>query len=122
MSCLMFDDEAVAGLTEGWSAKQTFTPSSYTSWSAYGGCYYRKRGTTVELNVALENVSAQLNVSITTLPSGFRPLHPVGASAVVAEWNTVNAGILAVDEQGVVRMSSQVGSAYFIGHMYFETV
>ena len=119
MSCLMFDDEAVAGLTQAWGTKNTITPSSYTSWSAYGGCYYRKCDTTVELNIALSGASGADSVSITTLPAGYRPLHSVGIVA-----NSVGTGVAAgglyVDTYGVVRVTSPNG--YFIGHMYFETV
>lgn len=110
---------ALDGL-RSWGEKQTFTPSSYTSWSSYGNCYYRKKGTTVELNVSLGGAAGADSVSIATLPAGYRPVHSVGSVAISIVTSSLAAGGLYVDAGGVVRITSP--NAYFIGHMYFETV
>lgn len=102
-----------------FGAKNTITPSSYTSWSAYGNCYYRKRGTTVEINISLSGATGASGTQIATLPAGFRPPHSVGFAAVSVQNSVVSAAGLYIASTGEVLVTSPAN--YFIAHAYFET-
>lgn len=103
-----------------WGTKNTITPSSYTSWSAYGGCYYRKRGTTVEINISLSGAARASGTQIATLPAGFIPTHSIGFSAISVANSVVSAAGLYIASTGAVLVTSP--SNYFIAHATFETV
>ena len=53
--------------------KTTFTPTAGSSYSNYGGCYYEKYGRVVHVHVGLSGLTKDANVSVFTLPTGYRP-------------------------------------------------
>lgn len=102
-----------------WEEKQELTPTSGTPWSNYGYCYYRKRGTTVELNLSLTDVDNASSLSIYTLPDGYRPIINIAKTALCVLTSISNAG-LYIDTDGVIRITNGVG--YYIANVTFETV
>ena len=102
-----------------YGQKNTINPLVYTSWSTYGGCYYRKNDIgEVELNISLSGASGASSAEIGTLPSGYRPPHSIGSSALSVGAD-VKAGGLYIDDLGVIRVTSP--NAYFIGKAVFST-
>lgn len=51
----------------------SFTPTSGSSYSTYGGCWYAKDGNIVEVHVGISGLTANTSTTIFTLPEGFRP-------------------------------------------------
>lgn len=101
-----------------FEAKHTFTPTSYSAWSAYGGCYYRKRGTTVEINVALSGSAGASGTQIFTLPAGYIPTHSIGFPALSVNNSVVSAAGLYIASTGAVLVTNPSG--YYIAHATFE--
>lgn len=54
-------------------ASISFTPTSGSSYSTYGGCWYAKDGNIVEVHVGISGLTANTSTTIFTLPDGFRP-------------------------------------------------
>ena len=51
----------------------TFTPSSGTSYSSYGGCYYYKVGKRVHVHLGISGLTANTLTTAYTMPAGYRP-------------------------------------------------
>ena len=100
-----------------FGAKQSITPSSYTSWGEYGHCYYRTRGKEVELNISLSGASGANGVTITTLPSACRPSHNKGFACVSVDGGGVAEGAIYVLADGKVNITS--AKTYFIANIKY---
>lgn len=85
--------------------RATFTPTSGSSYSNYGGCYYEKYGRVVHVHVGVSGLSTGASTNIYTLPSGYRPTSPVYAHGTGGAWN--NIGYLEISTAGVVTVRSQ---------------
>ena len=85
--------------------KTTFTPTSGSSYSNYGGCYYEKYGRVVHIHVGVSGLSTGVSTNIYTLPSGYRPSSPVFAHGTGGSWN--NIGYMEISTAGVVTVRSQ---------------
>lgn len=85
--------------------KTTWTPTSGSSYSNYGGCYYEKYGRVVHVHVGVSGLTAGNATNIYTLPSGYRPSSPVYAHGTGGAWN--NIGYLEISTAGVVTVRSQ---------------
>lgn len=85
--------------------RATFTPTSGSSYSNYGGCYYEKYGRVVHVHVGVSGLSTGASTNIYTLPSGYRPTSPVFAHGTGGAWN--NIGYLEISTAGVVTVRSQ---------------
>ena len=87
------------------SEQNTITPSSGSSWSAGGGCWYIKRGSVIIVHIALSGLTANSTQPVTTLPAGCRPLtltYFVGAGG-----NTYTAyANIKIGTDGAVNVSS----------------
>lgn len=84
--------------------KTTWTPTSGSSYSNYGGCYYEKYGRVVHVHVGVSGLTAGNATNIYTLPSGYRPSSPVYAHGTGGAWN--NIGYLEISTAGVVTARS----------------
>lgn len=84
--------------------KTTWTPTSGSSYSNYGGCYYEKYGRVVHVHVGVSGLTAGNATNIYTLPSGYRPSSPVYAHGTGGAWN--NIGYLEISTAGVVTVRS----------------
>ena len=87
------------------TSKTTFTPTSGSSYSNYGGCYYEKFGKVVHVHVGVSGLTANTDTTIFTLPSGYRPSSTVFAHGTGGAWN--NIGYLDVRTNGEVHVRSQ---------------
>jgi hypothetical protein len=58
---------------ESTGASISFTPSSGSSYSSYGNCWYAKDGFTVHVHIGISGLTANTSTTIGTLPEGFRP-------------------------------------------------
>ena len=85
--------------------RATFTPTSGSSYSSYGGCYYEKYGRVVHVHVGVSGLSTGASTNIYTLPSGYRPTSPVYAHGTGGSWN--NIGYMEISTAGVVTVRSQ---------------
>lgn len=85
--------------------RATFTPTSGSSYSNYGGCYYEKYGRVVHVHVGVSGLSTGASTNIYTLPSGYRPTSPVFAHGTGGSWN--NIGYMEISTAGVVTVRSQ---------------
>ena len=85
--------------------KTTWTPTSGSSYSNYGGCYYEKYGRVVHVHVGVSGLTAGTSTNIYTLPSSHRPSSPVYAHGTGGAWN--NIGYLEISTAGVVTVRSQ---------------
>lgn len=85
--------------------KTTWTPTSGSSYSNYGGCYYEKYGRVVHVHVGVSGLTTGTSTNIYTLPSGYRPSSPVYAHGTGGAWN--NIGYLEISAAGVVTVRSQ---------------
>ena len=85
--------------------KTTWTPTSGSSYSNYGGCYYEKYGRVVHVHVGVSGLTTGTATNIYTLPSGYRPSSPVYAHGTGGAWN--NIGYLEISTAGVVTVRSQ---------------
>lgn len=85
--------------------KTTFTPTSGSSYSNYGGCYYEKYGRVVHIHVGVSGLSTGVSTNIYTLPSGYRPSSPVYTHGTGGAWN--NIGYMEISTAGVVTVRSQ---------------
>ena len=85
--------------------RATFTPTSGSSYSSYGGCYYEKYGRVVHVHVGVSGLSTGVSTNIYTLPSGYRPTSPVYAHGTGGSWN--NIGYMEISTAGVVTVRSQ---------------
>ena len=85
--------------------KTTWTPTSGSSYSNYGGCYYEKYGRVVHVHVGVSGLTTGTSTNIYTLPSSHRPSSPVYAHGTGGAWN--NIGYLEISTGGVVTVRSQ---------------
>lgn len=83
----------------------TFTPTSGSSYSNYGGCYYEKYGRLVHVHVGVSGLTTNTSTNIFTLPTGYRPSSPMFAHGTGGSWNTL--GYLEISTAGVVNVRSQ---------------
>lgn len=85
--------------------RTTFTPTSGSSYSSYGGCYYEKYGRTVHVHVGVSGLTTGTATTVYTLPEGYRPSSPVFAHGTGGSWN--NIGYMEISTAGVVTVRSQ---------------
>lgn len=85
--------------------RTTFTPTSGSSYSSYGGCYYEKYGRTVHVHVGVSGLTTGTATTIFTLPSGYRPSSMIFGHGTGGAWN--NIGYLEVNTSGAVTVRSQ---------------
>lgn len=85
--------------------KTTFTPTSGSSYSNYGGCYYEKWGNVVHVHVGVSGLTTGTSTQIYTLPSGCYPTSPIYAHGTGGAWN--NIGYLEISTTGAVTVRSQ---------------
>lgn len=85
--------------------RTTFTPTSGSSYSSYGGCYYEKYGRTVHVHVGVSGLTTGKTTTIFTLPSGYRPSSMIFGHGTGGAWN--NIGYLEVNTSGTVTVRSQ---------------
>lgn len=87
----------------------TFNPTSGSSYSGYGGCYYETYGKTVHVHVGVSGLTANVGTSIYTLPSEIRPSTPIYAHGTGGAAS--NIGYLEIRTDGTVYVQSN-GSTY----------
>ena len=85
--------------------KTSFTPTSGSSYSNYGGCYYEKYGRTVHVHVGVSGLTTGTATTIFTLPSGYRPSSMIFGHGTGGAWN--NICYLEVNTSGAVTVRSQ---------------
>ena len=105
----------------GLSEKQTITLNSgFSAVALYGGCFYRKRNTTVEVNLSFGGALNADWVTIGTLPSGYRPTFRAVGSAVGFNGSGIAIAMFYVQPDGQIVIKSTYD--WFYGRLYFETV
>lgn len=100
-----FTNDAGYITSETGLGKTTWTPTSGSSYSNYGGCYYEKYGRVVHVHVGVSGLTTRIATNIYTLPSGYRPSSPVYAHGTGGAWD--NIGYLEISTAGVVTVRSQ---------------
>lgn len=100
-----FTNDAGYITSETGLGKTTWTPTSGSSYSNYGGCYYEKYGRVVHVHVGVSGLTTRIATNIYTLPSGYRPSSPVYAHGTGGAWD--NIGYLEISTAGVVTARSQ---------------
>lgn len=85
--------------------KTTWTPTSGSSYSSYGGCYYEKYGRVVHVHIGISGLTASTATVIYTLPSGYRPSTTVFAHGTGGAWN--NIGYVEIYSDGRISVRSQ---------------
>ncbi|MBQ1570045.1 MAG: hypothetical protein IIZ78_02880 [Clostridiales bacterium] len=85
--------------------KTTWTPTSGSSYSSYGGCYYEKYGRVVHVHVGVSGLTTGTATVIYTLPSGHRPSTTVFAHGTGGAWN--NIGYVEIYSDGRISVRSQ---------------
>lgn len=85
--------------------KTTWTPTSGSSYSNYGGCYYEKYGRVVHVHVGVSGLTSGTATDIYTLPSGYRPSSTIYAHGTGGAWN--NIGYVEISTGGVITCRSQ---------------
>lgn len=82
-----------------------FTPTSGSSYSNYGGCYYEKYGRVVHVHVGVYQLTANTATIIYTLPSEVRPPSVIFAHGTGGSWN--NIGYVEVRTNGEIYVRAQ---------------
>ena len=85
--------------------KTTWSPTSGSSYSNYGGCYYEKYGRVVHVHVGVSGLTAGTSTQIYTLPSGYKPSSTIFAHGTGGSWN--NLGYLEINTSGTVTVRSE---------------
>lgn len=85
--------------------KTTWTPTSGSSYSSYGGCYYEKYGRVVHVHVGVSGLTANTATVVYTLPSSHRPSSTVFAHGTGGAWN--NIGYVEIYSDGRISVRSQ---------------
>lgn len=86
-------------------AKTTFTPTTGSSYSSYGGCYYEKMGRLVHIHLGLSGLTANTRHTVYNLQQSLRP-----STAIFAVGQTDSASStcnLIVNSSGSVTVLSQ---------------
>lgn len=91
------------------TSKSTFNPTSGSSYSGYGGCYYETNGKVVHVHVGVSGLTANVGTSIYTLPSEIRPSSPIYAHGTGGA--SSNIGYLEIRTDGTVYVQSN-GNTY----------
>lgn len=86
----------ILGLLTATPLKTTVTPMSGSSYAPYGGCYYETWGRLVHLHLGINGLTANVGVTVATMPSALCPPSKVFAqgtagglnSQVIAEMET----------------------------------
>lgn len=98
----------------------TFTPTSGTSVSAQGGCYYEVLNGQVHLHLALSGLTANTNTNVFTLPVAVRPsasmITGVGFGSGIGDNVTsrvvvTTAGVITVNSTGT---AARIDLSYFL--------
>jgi phage minor structural protein len=84
--------------------KIDFTPTSGTSYSNYGGCWYARTGNIVQVHVGISGLTANTNTTIFSIPGVFRPKSTVVSTGKAASNLTYSQ--LQVGENGNVQVVS----------------
>ena len=91
------------------AASISFTPTTGSSYSTYGNCYYAKDGNTVHVHIGMQGLTASTSTNIFTLPADFRP-----KTTVVATGNGSSISTLArarVLSDGTIQVYSSATTA-----------
>lgn len=91
------------------AASVSFTPTTGSSYSAYGNCYYAKDGNVIHVHIGMQGLTASTSTDIYTLPSEFRP-----KTTVVATGNGSGIATLArarVLSDGTIQVYSSATTA-----------
>lgn len=86
------------------TSKTTFTPTSGSSYSSYGGCYYEKWGKVVHVHIGVSGLTASTATNIYTLPTGYRPTSPIFAYGTSGSWNSI--AYVEIRTDGVINVRS----------------
>lgn len=84
---------------------QSFTPTTGSSLSTYGNCYYYKIGSHVHVHVGMNGLTANTDTVIFTLPTGYRPYSSMNFKG---ENNGINSmASMRVNASGSVQVRSE---------------
>ena len=107
--------DGVAAVTVPTSAKTAFTPTSGSSYSTYGGCFYEVYGNVVVVNISVSGLTANTNTAIYTLPSGVRPKSRVFGKAGSGSGQGLSS--IDINTTGVISVVS--AGTYCIGSVTY---
>ena len=85
--------------------KTTWTPTSGSSYTYYGGCYYEKYGRVVHVHIGVSGLSANAQTQIYTLPNGYIPSSLIVAHGTSGTWDGLAYAEIATT--GVVNVRSK---------------
>ena len=80
------------------------TPTSGSNYSAYGDCYYYKKGSRVHVHIGISGLTANTVTGIYTLPEGFRPNHFISSAGMGG--SMANISIIQIDSNGGIAVRS----------------
>lgn len=107
--------DGVAAVTVPTSAKTAFTPTSGSSYSTYGGCFYEVYGNVIVVNISVSGLTANTNTAIYTLPSGVRPKSRVFGKAGSGSGQGLSS--IDINTTGVISVVS--AGTYCIGSVIY---
>ena len=80
------------------------TPTSGSNYSAYGDCYYYKKGSRVHVHIGISGLTANTVTGIYTLPEGFRPNHFISSAGMGG--SMANISTIQIDSNGGIAVRS----------------
>ena len=86
------------------TSKTTFPPTSGSSYTNYGGCYYEKWGKVVHVHIGVSGLTASTATDIYTLPAGYRPTSPIFTYGTSGSWNSI--AYVEIRTDGVINVRS----------------
>ena len=86
------------------TSKTTFPPTSGSSYTNYGGCYYEKWGKVVHVHIGVSGLTASTATDIYTLPTGYRPSSPIFTYGTSGTWNSI--AYVEIRTDGVINVRS----------------
>lgn len=95
-------------MSELTMVRQTFTPTSGSNYSGYGGCYYETYGKMVHVHVGVSGLTQNTGKAIYTLPSGLCPSTPIYAHGTAG--TAANIGYLEIRTDGKVYVQPNGGT------------
>ena len=90
-------------------SSSTFNPTSGSSYSYYGGCYYETYGDIAHVHVGVSGLTSNTAVTIYTLPSNYWPKSPIFAHGTGG--SSSNIGYVEIRTNGDIYVRPNGGTA-----------
>lgn len=92
----------------------TITPQAGSSYSGYGGCYYRTVGKMAHVHIGVSGLTANTNHTIATLPSGIHPSTSIISQGRGANTNSLCYGSIDASGNVVIQSTGSYAEVDFV--------